>query len=408
MHIESPQWSGWNNAVSRRSAAQKIASELEQIVGRWPAALHYVVGHSHGGAIAMLAVNKCSTATRAKIRGIATIATPFIVIRPLKSSRADVAATLRQFYLLLLPGLLVLPFLNALIHHLRESPETDYSLHLLVAFSVAAVFVSQRGATIFARSDSAYAKRSFDLLDSNVPEGVTLLIVRASGDEASALLSASQLAAQGLRWAWSAVRWAMRPLTALSQGFERLGRRLRFDRWGGLSVGFAIGRGLLSLVSFVALLALTAHIKMELVEGRAAPGDALGQRLKSAFLGVAHFVAGQGASWDDASVDAIVVLATILVVPAVLLAVLLVACGTTLLPFGGEAVSAAQIAEISVEASPLGTWPVHLFSHRRVRRGCCGFKHSAYEELRLIQAVGDWIRADTLRPSSPSTTGPSL
>src|SRR4051812_25853259 len=50
------EWSGRNSLSARLAAARRLRSELSQSFTEHPTAKHYVIGHSHGGYIALRAL----------------------------------------------------------------------------------------------------------------------------------------------------------------------------------------------------------------------------------------------------------------------------------------------------------------------------------------------------------------
>ncbi|WP_188555480.1 alpha/beta fold hydrolase [Edaphobacter dinghuensis] len=50
------RWSGKNSASARNSAAANLAEQLRKLIDANPGARHYVIGHSHGGNVALKAV----------------------------------------------------------------------------------------------------------------------------------------------------------------------------------------------------------------------------------------------------------------------------------------------------------------------------------------------------------------
>src|SRR6185295_4468140 len=73
------RWSGNNSPRARRQASAKLAKQLAGQVDSHPGAQHYLVGHSHGGTVAVSAAVISGVLDR--IAGIVCLATPFIVAR---------------------------------------------------------------------------------------------------------------------------------------------------------------------------------------------------------------------------------------------------------------------------------------------------------------------------------------
>jgi pimeloyl-ACP methyl ester carboxylesterase len=224
-HVQSVQWSGWFSGRSRQKGAERVASRLDRATATWPNSRHYLIGHSHGGAVAMFAVDKCLPAARDKVAGVATISTPFIVVRPLPTHRAAIAETLRRFLLLVMPA----AFAAVAVEAIRLMYQADrYSDREILAVTAVllllAIFAARSFSVRIARWATELADRSSALLASRVPDGIGVLIVRAMGDEASAFLSLSQLAARLLRIGWAATLCIARPITEAIRWTEKGGR----------------------------------------------------------------------------------------------------------------------------------------------------------------------------------------
>jgi hypothetical protein len=71
-------WSGANTIAARLDGAKKLRSELRLLLDKHPDARHFLVAHSHGGNIALSAIDESSIAAR--ISGIVALSTPFVRI----------------------------------------------------------------------------------------------------------------------------------------------------------------------------------------------------------------------------------------------------------------------------------------------------------------------------------------
>jgi hypothetical protein len=77
-------WSGFNSVRARTDAAARLSASLEHCSREVPGARHVVIGHSHGGAVGLLAC--CSDRVRDNVVGVVCIATPFICVQSRPSS----------------------------------------------------------------------------------------------------------------------------------------------------------------------------------------------------------------------------------------------------------------------------------------------------------------------------------
>jgi pimeloyl-ACP methyl ester carboxylesterase len=75
-------WSGANTFSERDLAARKLADNVAGAARRLPAHRHVIVAHSHGGNIALRALQLLDDESRNRINpALVTIATPFIIVR---------------------------------------------------------------------------------------------------------------------------------------------------------------------------------------------------------------------------------------------------------------------------------------------------------------------------------------
>lgn len=75
VHIERQLWSGWNSLAKRAKGADQLAATLRGLrrSDRYKNARHFVIGHSHGGAVAYYA-----TSQTPEVDGVICLSTPFI------------------------------------------------------------------------------------------------------------------------------------------------------------------------------------------------------------------------------------------------------------------------------------------------------------------------------------------
>jgi pimeloyl-ACP methyl ester carboxylesterase len=72
-------WTGCNSPSARSNASETLKKELELRLRDYAAARQHIIGHSHGGNVALAAV--AGTDLVRKIDGIVCLATPFLVAR---------------------------------------------------------------------------------------------------------------------------------------------------------------------------------------------------------------------------------------------------------------------------------------------------------------------------------------
>jgi hypothetical protein len=76
--IDAFTWSGSNSIAERYSAAKELAKRLQARKLRFPTSTQVIVGHSHGGSVAMLALDILETENISPL--IITLATPFVEV----------------------------------------------------------------------------------------------------------------------------------------------------------------------------------------------------------------------------------------------------------------------------------------------------------------------------------------
>ena len=200
-------WSGRNRQADRFQAATELRSHLTRLVEQHPEANHVVVAHSHGGNVALYAVGRsaeCSVLSRIRV---VTLATPFIAMRRRDTpSLIFVAAAISM-------AVLAVRFFVALANGssssrlvgTAEPGWTDWAFSIgLYSVSLLVVLLIFASAWLYSRAPGRPAMRrllSKGVRDSEsraltVPEigPDRLAVIRSSGDEATGLLAAAQLA----------------------------------------------------------------------------------------------------------------------------------------------------------------------------------------------------------------------
>jgi lipase (class 3) len=73
------EWSGENSILARYRASRRLSEQVKTMEKRYPGSRHLLIGHSHGGNVALMA------ATRLPRQGVnpqvVTMSTPFILLR---------------------------------------------------------------------------------------------------------------------------------------------------------------------------------------------------------------------------------------------------------------------------------------------------------------------------------------
>lgn len=185
------KWSGFNSSGARKRAAARLRTQLESNLQSYPEARHLVIGHSHGGTIAVKAV--CVRDSGFEIvNGIATLSTPFIHVQERAAGNWDYAKNLPWAYGLVLSFLAELgmsKFAEAIPKTWGETGGLVVFMGMLSLAGMVVLYLSKCAANTTLR----YGRTIQLDLDRELPQALNLLIVRFSGDEASSLLATSQL-----------------------------------------------------------------------------------------------------------------------------------------------------------------------------------------------------------------------
>lgn len=177
VRFEQFLWSGWNAVTSRRRGVERLTSHLAASLGRWPHAIHFVIGHSHGGNIAFQAMR--DAAVESRISGVVCLSTPFLCAAPRH------LGPLGPIAIWWFPVVVALFFLMPAVELLPAEFESAAGGVALILAVGAGFFISPRVAR--------FAGTVADSLHyPNVPPN-KVLIVRSFGDEASAALGAAYM-----------------------------------------------------------------------------------------------------------------------------------------------------------------------------------------------------------------------
>jgi hypothetical protein len=216
--FESIDWSGSNSFNEREKAAQQLAELLRR---RHRSDLNtpiVVVGHSHGGNVAIRALDILTEGIGETY--IATLATPFVEVTrtPLADNARSSLRILLLFQLICAAVLVYLPFnYLGLSYTFNETgPPTDRGL-VLKALSATCFIVTLASFGVLSRSLVAFSRRTsgaIELMSSQSDQSLRsarLLALRAIDDEAAFAIAAGAIAAR-LSTLTLRVLGALRPL----------------------------------------------------------------------------------------------------------------------------------------------------------------------------------------------------
>lgn len=383
------EWSGRNSPWSRKEAGRGLRAQLAGQLARDPDARHYVIGHSHGGAVALRGVYGDETLCE-RIAGVATLATPFIHVRErgyVPVNYTDMVTWICFLPLSALAAWLILYLVLAL-----PLMSDFWFWSSVIASTIGGGHVALVAAAWFSKVLLRLAKSVSDSLPCPVPQGANVLIIRSSGDEASALLASSQLLSWLISRIWEVAYRLLRPLFMVLQTLMRAGQIVPailitscFVLLPLIAISVVIGDAAGALVSAITQSpidnpslsqSMIIRIFAELVKPFTLhPDDRSFADMAITLLFIGAIVLG-----------GIFVLLTLVVLPAVILLSLL------LLPFGAESALAALLVEISVEAVPAGIWAIHQFGPIKGQGTGLSLMHSAaYADDRVLQLLASWM-----------------
>ena len=373
--IERCPWSGGNSARARAAAAESLANQLRAQADRYPNEKRFVVAHSHGGNVALYALR--DTTVAARVAGLACLATPFLVARRRDLGAKGVTNILAAVFLavLLAYQLLIEPLLPPL---LGKYGAVAFGFLALLTFSISLLLAYQRW--------DAWVERLLDSLRLADLPAPKLLLLRTTGDEASALLLFFQFLSM----------LAVRLFHLLQTLHARVEQR--FALWSQHKLAL-IGMLVAGFAGFVAAVTAWLASGLSLTSGTAMFAMVVMTVLNVMLL---FLLLGQ------AEVAAIFFrfAATVAVLPA---ALILALC---MLPIDWRVAVANLFIDVTAETAPPGAWTLHQFVPRKAdARGgeAPGLAHSAiYDDERAIGAIVEWILAsgpsnDSEPPGSPDT-----
>jgi hypothetical protein len=306
-------WTGKNCALAREKAALKLRQHLLASAEKYPCAPHVLIGHSHGGNIALRAASKASTPVK-----IVCLSTPIIYSFPRPRSEAKNAKQV-------LWGLAVALLLPCILYVAGSRPGLGDGLVWALSFA------SATAAALIIFAGELHLKWSLSICEfSAVTEGInsaSALFLRYPGDEASLALPSFQ-----------AIQYLINRLVETAAAIAmRLFNLNLVRRWRGL---YFFPCCYFSPLPWDYLYFMSYTISLRRVGPfgynsrycrRSASSDTMLER-----------------GYDSA--------ATILVYVAGALSPL--ALFTGIIPFGWRLAAASPWIELSVESAPIGDWNV--------------------------------------------------
>ena len=393
-HLSRFCWSGANTHTARLDAGDALATHLRTLVEQFPRAQHFVVGHSHGGNVALYAMKEPASGEGSPVlgdafSGIITLATPFVALRrrPLPPViRASVAFTL--FFAIAMIAYSAFSEGAAQIQYLgfrKWSHAISLGVLFLGWFVATAVSVTMYRGRRFPfmrllrlslrwRDRDGERKRILDTeLERLQPEQSVmdrLLVVRPLGDEASMGLVVSQFFAyvqNRIIDTLGSVRGFLLSRRENRSGAAGRSRTARF-------ILFTAKFGILTLL-FI-WLASRDSLERDLIY----------------FAFVEDILGQTRGEWLYFRMIAVPIMMVLAVYVAFSLASLVGLLGLLFaaIPFGLDAMFWNHFASTTVEASPLGSSPTQIFMGAGSSKGLA---HSGiYLDDDAIGQMIEWIR----------------
>jgi pimeloyl-ACP methyl ester carboxylesterase len=316
-------WSGGNTVTDRARALARFKRQFPFDASNTspPAIPTFVVGHSHGGNIAVNALNDCPSIFE-KVSAVVTVATPFLVSHKRRAWMAILMGLMNGVLLSAIGTVLVLDLLDR---------QPSGSIDEIGIFSLGVLVLT--GTSIWQR-----ARVSSSMLGAVTRQGLSrkLVVMRASGDEAGAALGVGYIVGY-------AARTAAKIIAAIAslpvRGFEAFVKGESDDKpniW-------------LELCQF----ALCAPVALLLLHDYFLPEPALPNFTRDSLSTSAQFVAGAFVGWGALSVVYSWLRRTAGgAIRAVVHSVLETLVAGCLIPFGPETSIAAPFLIVSAEAVP--------------------------------------------------------
>lgn len=355
------QWSGKNTFQAREDAAQALRQYLILLARGNPNANLFIIGHSHGGSVALYAVKE--DAIRKRIQGVACLSTPFLVTKRRNNIFWQVESELQKSFLqdalyavifsMLFLGIVATYALTACPWQQfdigKHPKETTTVLFVIYATALAAHLISAKtrgtvtewSAERIARfiHSTATIEKALDLTGLS---SAAIFIARSVADEGSSFIGSAQLVA------WLATRIWLE--------VERLGSRMAGGLIKAMFPDFVYKHFPRTLFGMVRLFLLTSGLVLGIFICRIAligSGEHTG-RLIAPFLGIIGINFFTSVLMWSTLAGTRVMLYFLAPIVWALLTLL------SILPFGWELAVRNIFLSISAESTPRGSWQIEL------------------------------------------------
>lgn len=360
------RWTGGNSHTARRQASEDLKKALTQRLQDYSAARHYLICHSHGGNVALRAM--ADSSLQEKIDGIVCLATPFLVARERDLGRNPLKH--------LVGALVVVMFLT--IWMMDQVLPASWPAWGRFAAVVLVSSIVMGAFAVLVNKWREYAERLRRDLASPAIKRDRILIIRSPADEASGALALFQFISQ------LSVRMYIRTFMI----YERF--EVAVNGWAkqkGKMLAVAAG-AFMAIVGFVFVI---ASLPWESGYESWANVAAVVGVFVSLLVSLEAFLLVLG--WVEVATVFFRLAASAVVWPVIILLSVL------LLPFGREVAMANILLDVTAEATPPGSWIVHLIeppTSKELNKDALPLMHSlVYENPRVLKFVCDWIAGGT-------------
>jgi pimeloyl-ACP methyl ester carboxylesterase len=368
--IKPIPWNGTNTTWGRQEGLSKLATELRKSLDANPANQHIVIGHSHGGTIALQAA--ASPEFFGKVAAI-LLSAPILVPRKRSFSyRLGFTMAFGAYFSAGTGLVLLAAILGRIWPALRtSSPILVPSCTIAAALALLLLYRHLRNlstAVVTANGRS-------------VPIEARLLIVRESADEASDFLGAFQLCSRAISMIFTTIEFA-------ADSLERWTKKASTEPLGARTL-------IPNLILLTAALASVAFV-LHIVSGTFHVSSSTTTTLVIFVIAAVGIWFHRGtASWLAShgyfmGVGMVLIPLWVLAFPIWLLLAII------LFPIR-EAILVAPFVDLSAETTPEGFWGVHHFVPTADVFAGWGLSHSApYNDPRVLKLIVRWIKERSL------------
>ncbi|HPE79641.1 MAG: hypothetical protein H6961_01380 [Chromatiaceae bacterium] len=194
--IHAFTWSGANSIFERRTAAKRLAADINERAAAEPDRLQMVIGHSHGGSVAMIALRHMEEAVHRQV-SIVTLATPFmeVTVEPPGMRNVQVIVTLLTLFGLGFSTLLFVPAVQAVLAFwgmaVEAVPDWMSTFLFVLGWLLAAVMVLFLLGLGFRDREERLIEATRDGVACDFATNV--LVLRGIDDEATLVLAAGAI-----------------------------------------------------------------------------------------------------------------------------------------------------------------------------------------------------------------------